>query len=43
MTSRLQLASEKQGKSLLTYLLLVGREKGSVLVPMGGLLRRLCV
>lgn len=43
MISRLQLASEKQGKSLLTYQLLVGREKGRVLVPMGEPLRRLCV
>jgi hypothetical protein len=40
--SHLQLASEKQAKSHLTYQLLVGREKGRVLVPMGEPLRRLC-
>jgi hypothetical protein len=39
--SRLQLASEKQGRSILIYQLLVGREKGPVPVPMGGPLRRL--
>ena len=43
MIPHLQLASEKQARPHLTYRLLVGRERGRVLVPMGEPLRRLCV
>lgn len=42
MISRLQLASEKQGRSV-PYTEPSGEGKGFVLVPMGGPLRRLCV